>query len=319
MGAHYTGAVMGMPHASGAIRIRPALALMASLTILGATFGSGEVQKTVGLRIVDASSISVAAATVMVLSAAILTTVYTYLRIPSSTIQIFVFSIVGAGVAAHTTINWATILHLALLWAVAPIAAFLLGFLLTRCFDLLVRPLDAETETRRVAEIEGSAAPLPAVVRALPGTLIAVGCLASLALGANDVSNAVAVFTMVHLTSTTVAGLLGGIAMAVGAVSWGRRILKRVAFDVVKIDLAMATAAQLVQACVILAAVGFGLFTSMNQALIGAMTGAGLARGNETIRWSVVRGILSGWAIGPVSGAATGFLLHSLIMLFGVH
>ena len=45
----------------------------------------------------------------------------------------------------------------------------------------------------------------------------------------------------------------------------------------------MATAAQLVQAAVVLAAVAFGFFTSMNQALVGAMAGAGFARGRETV------------------------------------
>ena len=91
-----------------------------------------------------------------------------------------------------------------------------------------------------------------------------------------------------------IAGLVGGIAMAIGALTWGQGILKKVAFDVVKTDLSMASAAQMVQALVVLAAVSQGLFTSMNQALIGAMTGTGLARGNQTIQWRVVRGIVTG-------------------------
>ena len=50
----------------------------------------------------------------------------------------------------------------------------------------------------------------------------------------------------------------------------------------------MATAAQLVQAAVVLAAVAFGFFTSMNQALVGAMAGAGFARGRETVHLSTL-------------------------------
>ena len=88
MGAHYTGAVMGMPFASHAIRMWPALGLMAVLTIVGATFASEGVQQTVGLQIVDPKSVTIVGAAVMVLSAAILTTIYTYYNIPSSTIQI---------------------------------------------------------------------------------------------------------------------------------------------------------------------------------------------------------------------------------------
>jgi len=72
-------------------------------------------------------------------------------------------------------------------------------------------------------------------------------------------------------------------------------------------DLAMATAAQLVQAAVILVAVGFGYFTSMNQALVGAMAGAGFAHGRQTIQWPTVLGILKGWAIAPISGFALSY------------
>src|SRR6059058_6505413 len=48
IGAHYTGAVMGMPHALRAIGAWQALLLMAPLAFLGATFASHEVEKRVG-------------------------------------------------------------------------------------------------------------------------------------------------------------------------------------------------------------------------------------------------------------------------------
>jgi len=48
MGAHYTGACMGMPHALGAITAWRALMIMAPLTLLGATVASHGVEHTVG-------------------------------------------------------------------------------------------------------------------------------------------------------------------------------------------------------------------------------------------------------------------------------
>jgi PiT family inorganic phosphate transporter len=146
-----------------------------------------------------------------------------------------------------------------------------------------------------------------------------VGAAASFTLGANDVANAVGVFSMINLSTTTIAGLMGGLAMGIGAITWGQGILKKVAFDVVHTDLSMASAAQLVQALVVLAAVSQGFFTSMNQALIGAMTGTGLARGNRTIQWPVVRGIVTGWAVGPFSGISVGFIIYSALRLAGAH
>ena len=49
----------------------------------------------------------------------------------------------------------------------------------------------------------------------------------------------------------------------------------------------------------------------MDQALVGAMAGAGLARGRNTVQWPVVKDILKGWLIGPAAeflfGYATAF------------
>ena len=50
-----------------------------------------------------------------------------------------------------------------------------------------------------------------------------------------------------------------------------------------KVDVPTATAVQLVQAIVVLTAALAGYFTSMNQALIDAMAGTGVARGREII------------------------------------
>jgi PiT family inorganic phosphate transporter len=102
-----------MPYAARAIRLWPALVSMALLTVVGATFASRGVQQTVGLRIVDASRIDARMATIVVLGACALTTIYTYYKVPTSTIQILIFCVVGVGVAAGAPIHWATIARLA--------------------------------------------------------------------------------------------------------------------------------------------------------------------------------------------------------------
>jgi PiT family inorganic phosphate transporter len=113
------------------------------------------------------------------------------------------------------------------------------------------------------------------------------------------------------------AGLIGGAALAAGVLTWGRPLLDRVAFDVVTVDRPMATAAQLVQAAVVLVAVGFGLFTSMNQALVGAMAGAGLARGRHTVHAATLAAIGRGWFVGPAAGIGLGYGVVRLIELVG--
>ena len=339
LGVHYTGAVMGMPFAARSIAEWPALVVMGVLTILGATFASGRVETTVGQNIITDRFVRVPDAIVIVLAAGLLTLLYNYGKVPTSTIQILVFCVVGTGLAGSIPIHWDIIGTLAIVWVLAPLAAFLLGFVLTRLLDLLVPPtaaraqVEAQTgpEARKFVRASRFGRLFPGValaweapttiavpvtqatlaaLRLLPALLVAVGICASFVLGANDVSNATGAFILTHLFSLTIAGLIGGVAMAVGALTWGRRILRAVAFDVVKMDLTMASAAQGVQALVVIVAVSFGFFTSMNQALIGAMAGTGVARGRETVQRKQILGILRGWAIGPLSGLALAFGLE---------
>ena len=291
MGAHYTGACMGMPYATGSIRLWPALGAMAVFTLVGATFLSHKVLVNVGHHILVTDQLGRAPAIIIVGSAFVLTTIFNWQRIPTSTIQILVFCVIGVGIALGMAIRWRTILHLAVLWIIAPFVACALGYLLTKLFDLFTAFTSSGT------------------AGAIGRALVTVGAAASLTMGANDVSNATAVFLTTRLSGPLVAGLIGGAGLALGVLTWGRPLLERVAFDVVKMDMAMATAAQLVQALVVLTAVFFGYFTSMNQALIGAMVGAGLARGRETIDRKVMLGILRGWIIGPAAGILIGYTL----------
>jgi PiT family inorganic phosphate transporter len=298
MGAHYTGACMGMPYATRSIGLTGALWTMAPLTLIGAAFLSHKVLVNVGHNILVSDRADPVSAIAVVTAAFLLTTIFTQRRVPTSTIQILVFCIIGTGASLGLAIRWATVIHLAVLWVLAPFVAFAFGYVFTKLFDTF--PQFASS---------GATGPIGRA-------LVIVGGAASLTMGANDVSNATAVFLTTGLSGPLLAGLIGGAGLALGVLTWGKPLLERVAFDVVKLDMAMATAAQLVQALVVLTAVFFGYFTSMNQALIGAMAGTGFARGRETIDRQVIFGILRGWIIGPAAGVILGYVFGLLTRLF---
>ncbi|HKI58559.1 MAG TPA: inorganic phosphate transporter [Trueperaceae bacterium] len=347
LGAHYTGATMGMPYAARSASLWPALTIVAVFAFIGASTVSGRVEETVGLHLIVESQVSVVTAIVIVASAGALTTLFNTLRLPTSTIQILVFCVVGAAVAAHLAVRWSTLGELAIVWVAAPVVALGLGFGLTRALDGLVPREAAARQARRQLELAGSGgdrsqgrlrrwfpgaalrpsaelrreaeselpgrpAAAAATLRLLPLVLILVGVAASFVMGGNDVANATGALLLAHLFAAGPAGMIGGAAMAVGALTWGRRILQRVAFDVVEMDLAMASAAQGVQALVVVLAVSQGLFTSMNQALIAAMAGTGLARGRDTVKRAQLFGILRGWLVGPAAGFALAFAAEML-------
>ncbi|MFL5959090.1 MAG: inorganic phosphate transporter [Gaiellaceae bacterium] len=288
IGAHYTGAVMGMPHALRAIGAWPALLLMAPLALLGATFASHAVEQRVGSGLTD-GRLSLGQQIVVIGVAFALTTAFNRLRAPTSTIQILVFAVVGVTLAGGRGVRWSAIGHLAIVWASAPLAAFLLGGLLTRGLDRVA--LGGRTGT----------------------ALVAVGAMAAFAMGANDVSNASGALVGTGTFGPLAAGAVGGVGIALGVLTWGKPLLRRVAFEIVDVDRSMATAAQLVQAAVVLAAVAFGFFTSMNQALVGAMAGAGLARGREVVHVETLLSIPLAWVLGPAGAISAGAVFGLLV------
>jgi PiT family inorganic phosphate transporter len=319
MGAHYTGACMGMPHALGTVSARRALLIMAPLTLIGATFASHGVEHTVGHNLLVGAGLSITGLVIVIGIASGLTSAFNAARIPTSTIQILVFTVVGAGLAAGIGVHWSTIATLAVIWVAAPLAAAVAGYVLTRLLDRVpaVR-VEARTVEATLAGTPGDQRPAILAYPAASGgwlaaALVSLGALASFAMGGNDVANATGSLVGTHIFTPLVAGLVGGAGLALGVLTWGRPLLRKVAFDIVTVDRPMATAAQLVQAGVVLVAVAFGYFTSMNQALVGAMTGAAAARGRHTVHAATLTGILRGWVIGPGAGIALAYAMTRLV------
>lgn len=52
----------------------------------------------------------------------------------------------------------------------------------------------------------------------------------------------------------------------------------------------------------------------MNQALVGAMAGAGAARGRQSVSASTLLGVLRGWVIGPGAGIVLAYALTRLAL-----
>jgi PiT family inorganic phosphate transporter len=73
LGAHYTGATVGMPYASRSISLRSALAIVAIFALVGATLASGGVERPVGLQLISDRHVGATTAIVIVACANALT------------------------------------------------------------------------------------------------------------------------------------------------------------------------------------------------------------------------------------------------------
>ncbi|MEW6274418.1 MAG: inorganic phosphate transporter [Bacillota bacterium] len=296
IGSHYTGAVMGTAYGAKLITPRKATMLIAVCVILGATFESHNVVKTVGTGVIDAAHMTVFGAMIMMLTAALVTAANTWLKLPVSTSQLAIFSVVGAAVGMQAPVHWnTTILALAITWAGTPVVGTILGFILTKIMDKAMAK-----STARVKKAAGY-------------LLILVCCYAAYTLGANNTGNAVGVFFGTGaIQSKMLAGFIGGVVMAIGALTWGRPLLEKVGLHIVSLDLNSAVGAQLAQGITAHIAAALGYPTSMNQAMIGGIAGAGLARGIKTIDLKAIKEIVVSWFLTPLVGAVVSFLLYTI-------
>ncbi len=296
IGSHYTGATMGMAYGAGVVK-KPmtALVLIAFFVILGATFESYHVVETAGTGIIPAGSMTPLGGMVMMFTAALVTAANTYMKWPVSTSQLACFSVVGAGLGMGAPVNWSTtIVFLFATWIGTPIASALLGFVLTRLLDLAMRGR---------AEI---------ATRLLRWALLAGCCYAAYTLGANNTGNAVGVFYGLKLATPMKAGMIGGLVMALGALTWGQPILEKMGKGIAQLDLDMAVGAKLAQSVTAHTAAVFGYPTSMNQALIGGIAGASRARGLATLNRRALMEIVFSWFFTPMLAGLASYLLYLL-------
>lgn len=297
IGSHYTGATMGMAYGSGVIK-SPLVAtiLIAFFLLLGATFESHNVVTTVGTGIIRGEDMTPLGAMVMMLTAALVTAANTWMKWPVSTSQLACFSVVGAALAMGAPVFWkTTIVFLCITWVGTPIMAAVLGFIFTHLTDWL-----RKGKSERGDKILGYA-------------LIAGCCYAAYTLGCNNTGNAVGVFFGLGLTTPMKAGFIGGIAMAIGALTWGRPILEKVGKGIVKLDLSMGVGAKLAQSVTAHTSAALGFPTSMNQALIGGVGGAGGARGLKTVDMAAMKEIIISWFLTPVVAGIVSFILYSVL------
>ncbi len=283
MGSHYTGSVMGTAYGSGVLSLRRALMLAAVFTLIGSVSASINVVDTYANVVSQAPAIDVAAAQ---LAAAVVTTISTYLKLPTSTIQIYAFSLLGVVLVGGLPIHGASFSLSILGWIAGPLVALALGFLLAKLGLGIAR--------------KGS--------KVLAWFLIAVAIYSSFILGSNDVSNAASSLVTAGMLSPRLAGLWGGFFMALGVLTWGQRLLGRIGHDILPLDVPLAGTAQLSKAISLSVINAFGYNASINQTIVGGLVGVGSAVARDKLDRKVLRNIVLNWTLSPLLGLSSAAL-----------
>ena len=158
---------------------------------------------------------------------------------------------------------------------------------------------------------------------------VGTSCYVAFAHGANDVANAIGpVASIVPLAQglsisdqvevPTLLLALGGIGIAFGCLTWGRRVMQTVGKKITNLTNTRGFSVDFGAATTVLVCSKLGLPISTSHTVVGAVIGVGLARGLEAVDLSVIKKIVVSWLVTLPAAAATSIGIFLLLKtIFG--
>jgi PiT family inorganic phosphate transporter len=130
--------------------------------------------------------------------------------------------------------------------------------------------------------------------------LLLSGAYGAYALGANNVANVTGVFAGAGLITVRWATIIGGVSIAIGAVTYSKRVMLTVGGGLVKLDAFSAFVAVLSEAITVHIYAEVGVPVSTSQAIVGAVLGIGIAVGARSVNNRTLINIVLGWISTPI-------------------
>jgi len=322
-GFHDTGNAMATSIATGALKPKTAVALSASLNLVGA-FLSVEVARSVGSGIVNLDRIDVTTdgpALMLIvftgLVGGILWNVLTWLLgLPSSSSHALFGGLIGSAIVAigFDGVQWMGGLSKIIVPAVlSPVIAAIVAATGTWLVYRIAAPVADDRKHGGFRKGQ-----------------VATASLMSLAHGTNDAQKTMGVIFLALVASGTLSNddaiplwvkASCAIAIALGTYLGGWRIIRTLGKGIVEVDTPQGVAADGASAAIILTSSHFGMALSTTHVASGSILGSGLGRKGAEVRWSVAGRMVVAWLItlpaAAIVGALTWLIGHGLNALTG--
>jgi PiT family inorganic phosphate transporter len=298
IGGSTTGPAFGPAVGAGAISKLLAGALMAVFFFVGAWTVGRRVVNTLGRDLVTDPGVFTLETSIVVLffiGGALF--VGNYAGVPASTSMTAVGAIAGLGVATGA-LDWAVMGEIAIWWIVAPLVGFWVSVMIGRyLYPTINRWIAITSSEGALVELDRSGAiPIP---RAGPNTtrrefvgtvvLVGIGCLMGFSSGTSNIANAIAPLYGADAMGLNPLILLGGAAVAVGALTIARRTLDTLGNDLTDLPLTAAIVVAVVASGIVIGLSAIGIPASF--VIIATMCIVGLGWGRATRAVSVTEGI----------------------------
>lgn len=293
LGANDAANVFGTAVSTKVVKYRSAVIITAIFVILGALVnGHAGVYKLSDFAWGGGITTPLAAFFVM-FSAAMTVTVMTYLKYPVSTSQAVIGAIMGGGLLVGKTDFSASVKFLSA-WVVTPVGAMIISFILYKIIEKFLE--------KRINDLQF----YDQVIKA---AYIIAGMFSAFSLGANNVANVTSIYAgKLQLLTTQQAVIIGGLSIALGAVTYSKRVMMTVGKGLVDLSPISGFVSVLAAAITVYIYALIGIPVSTSQAIVGAVIGIGLVKGVNAINKRTVKNIMFAWFGTPTIAGLVSFL-----------
>jgi len=282
---------------AGLIPFKKAVILVSIFAFLGAVLQGHHVMGTIGKGIVK-EDLGFTAVLVALICSGFFVTLATFFKIPTSTSQAIVGGVVGVGLAAGAKVDFAKFITIAESWIICPVLVLTLAFALFHLLGFCIRKITISHIT---------------VQNVLSKLVILSACYIAYSMGANNAGNAVGPIANLGIIHPTILLCIGGIAIGVGAVTYGKKVTDTVGKGITPLDVQGAFVVQISSAFGMHLFSMLGIPVSTSSAIVGAVMGVGLVKGAKAINKKTLLTILVGWILTPSLAASASFLIFKVI------
>ena len=310
-GFHDTGNAMATSIASGALKPKVAVALSASLNLVGA-FLSTAVAATIAKGLIDSHLVSLELVFAGLVGGIVWNLMTWLLGIPSSSSHALIGGIVGAMIAAvggHGVI-WKGLVSSVIVPAVlSPVVAGLVAAIGTLLVYRAVRGVPRERTNTGFRYGQIGSASLVSLAHGTNDAQKTMGVifLALIAYGAAKSSDPMPPLWVIFSCA---------VAIALGTYLGGWRVIRTLGKGLVEIESPQGMAAETSSAAIILLSSHFGYSLSTTHVATGSILGSGVGKPGAEVRWGVAGRMATAWLItlpaAGLVGAMTYFLVHAI-------
>lgn len=279
LGANDSANIFGTGVTTGIVKYRTAILLTAIFVLIGSIIEGPKCMRIVG----DLSRLVPIEAFLCALAAAIVMTILTYFAIPASTSQAIIGAVIGAGILSGSA-DFSKLIKIVACWILTPIGGMIFGYLLYHSLKFIFDKTIPSLTYRNTVYGVG---------------IIVAGCYGAYSLGANNVANVTGIYVGSGLLSCQTAAFIGGLSIASGTLTYGKKVMITVGKGIAPLDPFTALVTILAEALTLHLFTQIGVPVSSSQAIVGAVVGVGIVGGLRTINPKMLVKITVGWLITP--------------------